>query len=56
MTKTQFDFGKGYKYVPNRGIYRNEKLVIDEETLIAITYFQDFVKGVRKGSGLWEDD
>ena len=56
MAETQFDFGKGYKYVPSRGIYRNEKLVIDEETLIAITYFQDFLNGVRKSSGLWEDD
>ena len=56
MAETQFDFGKGYKYVPSRGIYRNEKLVIDEVTLIAITYFLDLVKGVRKGSGLWEDD
>ncbi len=55
---TEIDLGKGYKYHPAVGIFKDGELVIDEKTLIAITYWQDLVRGVRQGNGLWrsEDD
>ena len=50
MTKTpEFNFGKGYSYRPTIGIFKDNQLVIDEKTLIAITYWQDFVEGFREG-------
>lgn len=52
-TQSEFDFGKGYKYRPTVGIFKDGELVIDEKTLIAITYWQDFVGGIRQGSGMW---
>lgn len=51
----KLDFGKGYEYVTGKGIYLNDEIIIDEETLWAITYFMDFVKATRKASGLWGD-
>lgn len=44
-----FNFGEGYSYRPTVGIFKDNQLVIDEKTLFAITYWQDFVKGFREG-------
>lgn len=56
MTDDGFDLGKGYKYRPTVGIFKDGKLLIDSETLIAITYWQDFVKGFREGVKEWNDE
>lgn len=51
MTTSDLNFGKGYSYRPAIGIFKDGDLVIDEKTLIAITYWQDFVSGFRGRSG-----
>lgn len=56
MACVDLDFGKGYKYRPTVGIFKDDELVIDEKTLFAITYWQDFVSGIRHGSGKWRYD
>lgn len=54
MAKTlEINFGKGYSYRPTIGIFKDNQLVIDEKTLFAITYWQDFVKGIREGKAKW---
>ena len=45
----KIDFGKGYSYRPTVGVFKDNHLVIDEKTLFAITYWQDFVTGMRHG-------
>lgn len=50
----KFDFGNGYYYQPGNGIWKKDKrngaskLIFDEDELLAITIWCDFVKGVRK--------
>lgn len=56
MPQIDLDFGKGYKYRPTVGIFKDGNLVIDEKTLVAITYWQDFVMAARQGSGEWRND
>lgn len=53
---TDLDFGKGYKYRPTVGIFKDGELLIDEKTLFAITYWQDFVSGFRKRNPNWRDE
>lgn len=55
QTDLDLDFGKGYKYRPTVGIFKDGELLIDEKTLFAITYWQDFVKGFRQHSDGWGD-